>query len=63
MERKSLLKQKLILESLLTANLMEIHFIQESDEVNWNLLDSYYLSGRALAAAHMEVVNALERMK
>ncbi|QDK80886.1 hypothetical protein EXU85_20625 [Spirosoma sp. KCTC 42546] len=63
MERKTLLKQKLNLEYLLTANLKEVQFLQASEDVDWATLDRCYLSGRALAAAHMEVVNELARMK
>ncbi|GAB4052461.1 hypothetical protein [Spirosoma litoris] len=59
MSRKAILKQKIHIESLICANMAEANYVRKLDNVDWAILDSYYSSGRALAAQHLEIMHQL----
>lgn len=59
MSRKALLKQRIHIESQICANMAEANYVRKLKDIDWAVLDSYYLSGRALAAQHLEVLKQL----
>ncbi|MVM36985.1 hypothetical protein GO730_03745 [Spirosoma sp. HMF3257] len=62
MNRETLMAHKERVEALLFANVKEVEFIRQADGIDLVILDTYYLSGRALAAEHMQIINQLEQI-